>query len=614
MSIKTSFKYNPVQEPNGNIAQFGLPTNEGNALVTEIVTSSINALDATSKCFTLATDNRYALAGSPGCLEIVRKFFSGDDAIISTIEIIYATSLIESFMGTVGMALPEFSLKIDDSGFIYQDAIDKLSVEFNIIIPSSVGGAFETFVDIDNNLLVSGLSVSAFETDYEQIDLSWNAFPDAVEYTIYRSERKTALHMIDEDDYESDLIPQPTKISIVGSCSDATFLTQVECEEYACSDATFLTQVECETFFCDDGMSEDETACNDAGQVWDVNGTWAPWGTWSPAPTSYIDVPPSNGIYYYWITAKDSVDVESKPYIFNSSTMQSAWGIRTALKSDPDISYATNLDAQTGSLDYIRVLWKGEMTVDPNGPGSGCYDCWNNGVEQPFVTEASCIPRCDDYLGNWTSWDPETDCTGYGYCYVQTRTWIDQWWPWPDYYTDWSTSQIVNAHMTSSQCYALDTDGSGTGEDVTLYTWTNQYSWENAGNTWDQYLKADGSPEWNRRNKCENNDGTWVSNNQTYDPTSFRVYRADINGRNAGDYKFVKEINFGDTDYNYSGDWYNLYDYDPKNFQISYYYKVSQTINGTEGRKTNYNQGFQQSTVGPDYWFLDYWYLGQYDQ
>jgi hypothetical protein len=540
-------------------------------------------------------------------------------------------------MGTVGMALPEFSLKIDDSGFIYQDAIDKLSVEFNIIMSVFSATMFETFVDIDNNLLVSGLSVSAFETDYEQIDLSWNAFPDAVEYTVYRSERKTALHMIDEDDYESDLIPQPTKIYIpIASCSDLAYTTQASCEdgtcdnevdttqasceEVRCSDPAYTTEAECTTPVCSDPTYTTQAECQGGNETWSTPGYWAgglwiPNGIWSPLATSYIDVPPSNGIYYYWITAKDSVDVESKPYIFNSSTMQSAWGIRTALKGDPDISYASNLNAQTGSLDYIRVVWKRQMTVDPNGPGKGCYDCWNNGVEQPFVTEASCIPHCDDYLGNWTSWDPETDCTGYGHCYVQTRTWIDQFWWWQiDYYTDWSTSQIVNAHMTSSQCYALDTDGSDTGEDVTLYTWTNQYSWENAGNTWDQYLKADGSPQWNRRRRCENNDGTWVSNNQTYDPTSFRVYRADINGRNAGDYKFVKEINFGDTDYNYSGDWYNLYDYDPKQFIRSYYYKVSQTINGTEGRKTNYNQGFQQSTVGPDYWFLDYWYLGQYDQ
>lgn len=613
MSIKTSFKYNPVQETNGNIAQFGLPTNEGNALVTEIVTSSINALDATSRCFDLARDNRYVLAGSPGCLEIVRMFFSGDDSVISTIEIIYATSLIESFMGTLGMELPEFSLKIDDSGFIYQDVLEKISVEFNITIPSAVG-AFETFVDIDNNLLVSGLSVSAFETDYEEINLSWNAFPDAVEYTIYRSERKTALHMIDEDDYESDLIPQPTKISITGSCSDPAFLTQVECEEESCSNLEYTTQVECETFSCGDGVSEDETTCNDAGQVWSVNGTWSPWGTWSPVATSYIDVPPSNGIYYYWITAKDSVDVETKPYIFNPSTMQSAWGIRTALKSDPDISYASNLDAQTGSLDYIRVVWKRQMTVDPNGPGKGCYDCWNNGVEQPFVTEASCIPQCEDYWGNSTGWDPVSQCSGYGYCYVRTRTswWDDDEEEWN--YNSWSGWGVANAHMTSAQCSALDTDGGGAGQNLTEVWWGYPYSVINIGNTWDQYFDSNGNPQWNKRRNCENNDGTWVSNNQTYSPSTFRVYRADINGRNAGDYKFVKEINFGDSEYNYSGDWYNWYDYDPKNFLTSYYYKVSQTINGTEGRKTNYNQGFQQSTVGPDYWFLDYWYLGQYDQ
>jgi len=68
------FNYNPIQEWTGDVVDFGLPTNEGNTLITEIVTSSLNAGDATQRCFELAKQGEYfVLAGAPETLTLVLR-------------------------------------------------------------------------------------------------------------------------------------------------------------------------------------------------------------------------------------------------------------------------------------------------------------------------------------------------------------------------------------------------------------------------------------------------------------------------------------------------------------------------------------------------------------
>ena len=74
-------KYEPVSIPNGLVIDFGLPTSAGNMLLTEIVTGSVGALEATDKANKLAVSvGPYQLANSPENLAIIRLFFSGQGA------------------------------------------------------------------------------------------------------------------------------------------------------------------------------------------------------------------------------------------------------------------------------------------------------------------------------------------------------------------------------------------------------------------------------------------------------------------------------------------------------------------------------------------------------
>ena len=73
--------YKPVSIPNGLVIDFGMPTSAGNMLLTEIVTSSVGALEATDKANKLAASvGPYASANSPANLGIIRLFFSGEGA------------------------------------------------------------------------------------------------------------------------------------------------------------------------------------------------------------------------------------------------------------------------------------------------------------------------------------------------------------------------------------------------------------------------------------------------------------------------------------------------------------------------------------------------------
>ena len=99
------FDYKPIQEWNENVVNFGLPTIEGNRKISEIVTSALNAEDATVRCYELSlSSDLFGDAVAPDTLKLVRLFFTGDGAELEQLQIFIAESFIESFVGGFGVS------------------------------------------------------------------------------------------------------------------------------------------------------------------------------------------------------------------------------------------------------------------------------------------------------------------------------------------------------------------------------------------------------------------------------------------------------------------------------------------------------------------------------
>ena len=90
--------YHPIQEWTGDIIQFGMPTFDGNYRLTEIITSSQGAQEATMRAIELAKSNsQYAYASSAPVLFIVRELFGNSNFDITTMAPVQAgESFIES--------------------------------------------------------------------------------------------------------------------------------------------------------------------------------------------------------------------------------------------------------------------------------------------------------------------------------------------------------------------------------------------------------------------------------------------------------------------------------------------------------------------------------------
>ncbi len=89
------FNYNPIQEWTGDVADVGMSTHGGNLRVTNIITSSENAAEATLKCHELATAEPFFKdAGSSAVLEVVRSFFTSA-GLASVSQLTISTTLVE---------------------------------------------------------------------------------------------------------------------------------------------------------------------------------------------------------------------------------------------------------------------------------------------------------------------------------------------------------------------------------------------------------------------------------------------------------------------------------------------------------------------------------------
>lgn len=101
--------YTPISEPTGQVVNFGMPTHDGNKKLTQIVTSSKSALEATRKAFDVSTlSETLAPAIEPEKLAIIRMFF-GDQGEFGQLDLdIYEDVTDSHFIESYASALSTF--------------------------------------------------------------------------------------------------------------------------------------------------------------------------------------------------------------------------------------------------------------------------------------------------------------------------------------------------------------------------------------------------------------------------------------------------------------------------------------------------------------------------
>jgi len=87
--------YQPIREWTGDIIDFGMPTHDGNVRLTEIVTSSQGALEATMRAIDVSEmEDLLAPAREPDKLKIIRMFFGDQEEV----DILPAIEAAEAFI------------------------------------------------------------------------------------------------------------------------------------------------------------------------------------------------------------------------------------------------------------------------------------------------------------------------------------------------------------------------------------------------------------------------------------------------------------------------------------------------------------------------------------
>ena len=247
-------KYEPVSIPNGLVIDFGLPTSAGNMLLTEIVTGSVGALEATDKANKLAASSvTYQLANSPENLGIIRLFFSGEGAASG----VTVSEFEEYFTGEIYSVLTNVSVLSSFTEKYYEiSTFDKQSL---------LGKDFLTYTHktVRNplNFAESHGTVSDPSKDLDgvpYIDLSWHPI-----YTGHCTDPAYTNQTDCENStmwgYCRELLTTPAH------CSDPLLLTQATCIWTGCSDPQFTNPTDCQASGCSDGITANPTACAAAG-------------------------------------------------------------------------------------------------------------------------------------------------------------------------------------------------------------------------------------------------------------------------------------------------------------------------------------------------------------
>lgn len=246
--------YKPVSIPNGLVIDFGMPTSAGNMLLTEIVTGSVGALEATDKANKLAASvGPYQLANSPENLGIIRLFFSGEGAASG----VSVSEFEPYFDGEIYEIYTEFSSPMSLEEKRYEiSTYDKqvlLGKEFLSYTHKAVRNPLN-FTATQGN--ISDPSKDLDGVPY--IDLSWHPI-NTGHCTDPTYTNQTSCEASSTGGYCREVLITPAY------CSDPSLLTEATCIWTGCSDPQFTNPTDCTASGCSDGISANPTACAAAG-------------------------------------------------------------------------------------------------------------------------------------------------------------------------------------------------------------------------------------------------------------------------------------------------------------------------------------------------------------
>ena len=292
--------YKPVSIPNGLVIDFGMPTSAGNMLLTEIVTSSVGALEATDKANKLAASvGPYASANSPANLGIIRLFFSGEGAASG----VTVTDFTDYFDGEIYEIYTSVSVPVSLEDKKYEiSTYDKKAI-------STYEMLSYTHKAVRNplNFTETHGTISDPSPDYDgvpYITLTWDA-QSSNHCSDPSYNNQTACEASSMWGYCREVDTTPAY------CSDPSLLNQADCTYTGCSDPSFTNPTDCQAFGCSDGVSLNPSVCNSIGYCSDgvsttlaectaASGTWAfhQWtypSVWTYSSTWYPTVTDQKG-------------------------------------------------------------------------------------------------------------------------------------------------------------------------------------------------------------------------------------------------------------------------------------------------------------------------------
>ena len=459
------FNYNPIQEWTGDVVDFGLPTIEGNTKITAIVTSALNAGDATQQCFKMAKESDYfALASDPATLTLVRYFFSGKSELLEQLSIASVQSFIETNISGSGVSSPQYILALidtDDNGYlnVTQKYIQKCDVIIDKLIDNTTSMTPIDIIDIQYTPVDAPQGLNATDADSFSpgvVLVSWDPVLNVESYNVYRSTNKNAFDFFDNNNLTSKqtLITNTTNTNFNDTSLDniGTFFYWVTAlyldpwDNGHCSDSAFSSRTDCESSqgtwnnipaFCDNSVWTNQTDCETAGNSWtdivyyctnsdftDQSSCESPRGTWtvflreSLLAPSFVQCSISEGCslpeFTTQFTCEDSntcvYSVDDSEFLTHkmnaSSTWLPAFNNETKCESVPG-----NNGGSTGCYySSDRTTWKWSAANNGAGTEYNCTTTYANSNSGTYYIwwNANSTQWTGD-SGNWITdvWSPE---------------------------------------------------------------------------------------------------------------------------------------------------------------------------------------------------------------
>ena len=263
-------KYKPVSIPNGQVAQFGMLTQDGNIRLTDIVLTSVGAQEATKRAMEVAAmGGALSMADRDDVLAIVRSFFSGDGTLVNVI------TSDNTFDGTYFDIYSEFE--------VYSSLVSKKYevelIDYQVLGQTLYGDEVNKRVRNPLGLMTYNGTNSTTDPDTDgipYIEVVWDAITD------YHCTDPTYTNQTScESSYQSSYCR--TQESWPDSCSDPLLTTQATCTYTGCSDPQFTNPTDCLATGCDDPVWITEAACVASGNIWTNPSVWTYPSVWTVA-------------------------------------------------------------------------------------------------------------------------------------------------------------------------------------------------------------------------------------------------------------------------------------------------------------------------------------------